>query len=136
MIIDWLRDNLRRNGEDESFKKYSRPQLKILVRLNTAGRARLKDIARREGIPSANLCAAFRKLESNGLILREVDAADRRNTWYSVSKAGAATAREAIKSLHRRVSDFFEKISREDGEKLVGALRQINEILNGIKCSQ
>jgi DNA-binding MarR family transcriptional regulator len=133
LIMDWLGDKMKHPGDTAGFRGCSRTQLKLLVRLNIGGRARLKDIARREGIPIANLCAAFRKLESDGLVAREIDDDDRRNTWYSVSNDGAGIANSAMEVMRGRVSDFFAMIGREDGEKLVGALRQINKILNGIK---
>ena len=68
---------------------YPRQLISILVRLHNGGRAKLKDIARREHVSAPNLCAAFRKLEHDGLVVRTTDDEDRRNTWYCVSPRGA-----------------------------------------------
>ena len=67
---------------------YSRQQLIVLVDLMVVGKSKLKEIARRQGMPTPNLCIMFRKLESEGLVSRTIDASDRRNTWYSLTARG------------------------------------------------
>ena len=109
---------------------YSRQQIQLVVRLHLSGRSKLKDIARREMTPASNLCAIFRKLEKDGLIRREIDDADRRDTWYSVSAKGVKLADKALDLLRRRVEEFFSDISRTDEEKLTAALETINELLS------
>lgn len=106
-----------------------RQQLTVLVRLSVGGRARLKDIARREGITTPNLCAAFRKLEQEGLVLRTIDDNDRRNTWYSVTDKGANIANQAMEIFRGDIAAMFSNLSRDDEAQLMVALKQINTIL-------
>lgn len=104
-------------------------QLAVLVRLFVGGRSRLKDIARREEITTPNLCAAFRKLEREGLVLRTIDETDRRNTWYSVTDKGAELANQAMEIFRADIAAMFSGLSREDEAIMTTALKQINTIL-------
>ena len=61
LLFDKLAGRL--HNESRQGVDIPRQQLTVLVRLSIGGHARLKDIARREGITTPNLCAAFRKLE-------------------------------------------------------------------------
>ena len=73
-LMDRVKSQMIRDVE------YTRSQISVLVRLYVGGRALLKDIAYREFTTTPNLCATFKILESRGLVLREIDEHDRRNT--------------------------------------------------------
>jgi len=124
--IDRMSDKLKARAHTIG---YSRHQIQIIVRLHLAGRSKLKDMAQREMMPTSNLCAIFRKLEKDGLVLREIDKSDRRNTWYFVSPKGAKLAEQALDLLSERIAEFFSGISREDETRLTVALKTINKIL-------
>lgn len=125
--VDRMSDRLKAPAD---FFGYSRQQIQMIVRLHMSGRAKLKDIARREMTPASNLCAIFRGLEKEGLVCREIDESDRRNTWYYASEKGEQLAGQAIILLRERVAEFFSGISREDEARLTAALKTINELLN------
>jgi len=133
MIMDRLMDHMKskmiRNVE------YTRSQISVLVRLYLGGRALLKDIAYREFTTTPNLCATFKNLEAKGLVLREVDAHDRRNTWYSVTPAGADVAKNMITEFENTIALVFAKISREDEDKLVEAMSTINKVLSNMEVA-
>ena len=112
---------------------YPRQLLSILVRLHNGGRARLKDIARREHVSAPNLCAAFRKLEHDGLVLRSVDEDDRRNTWYCVSPAGAELAVVAMDLFRDGIERVFAGISHADEVRLTEALRTMRDVLKNVE---
>ena len=135
MILDWLAGRLEhRDAEHAVFvQEATRQQLKILVRLYVGGKARLKDIAARELVPASNLCSAFRRMEQEGLVQREIDESDRRNTWYSVSPAGAQAAKEALDQFRESIAKLFSGISRQEEAELTEALRKLNESLTRIK---
>ena len=132
-IMDRLMDSTKaqsmRNAE------YTRSQISVLVRLHLGGRALLKDIAYREYTTTPNLCATFKILESRGLVLREVDEKDRRNTWYSVTPAGAAVAKKMIVEFENTIGQVFAGLSREDEEELVAAMATINKVLSGMEVA-
>ena len=128
-LMDRMKSKIMRNME------YTRSQMSVLVRLHLGGRALLKDIAYREFTTTPNLCATFKILESRGLVLREVDKNDRRNTWYSVTPAGAAVARSMITEFENTIGEVFAGISRADEEKLVGAMTIINDVLSNMEVA-
>ena len=133
MIMDKLSDKFKR--EPTVLSGYPRQQLSILVRLHIGGPARLKDIARREMVTTPNLCAAFRKLERDGFVLRKIDEQDRRNTWYSVTKAGEQVAAQAMDAMRNAIDRLFSKLSREDESALTNAMKTINNILTRMEIT-
>lgn len=133
MIMDKLSDKFKR--EPTVLSGYPRQQLSILVRLHIGGPARLKDIARRELVTAPNLCAAFRKLERDGLVLRHIDEDDRRNTWYSVTAAGEKIATQAMETMRGAIEKLFAKLSREDEDALTKSLKTINSILTKMELT-
>lgn len=127
LILDKLSDKLKK--EPALICGYSIQQISVLVRLHVGGPAKLKDIARREFITTPNLCAAFRKLEHEGLVLRTVDEEDRRNTWYSCTEKGNEVAENALNIFRSATEKLFENLSREDEVRLTESLRNINDVL-------
>lgn len=119
----------RINRDMISFGDYSRQQAQFLIRLYLGGRVRLKDLAAREFLPAPNLCAAFRKMERDGLVLRTVDENDRRNTWYSVTDQGVALATKFIEMFHNAISTIFKDIDKNDEEELIKSFKTMNGIL-------
>ena len=119
----------RINRAQIDFCGYSRAQAQLLVRLYIGGRVRLKDLAAREFLPAPNLCAAFRKMERDGIVLRAVDEDDRRNTWYSVTEHGAEIARKIIEMLHNAIATIFKDIDKDDEEELIKSFKSMYNIL-------
>ncbi len=131
IILAWLTDRL--NTSNSVFFRHPRQQLELLVRLHLGGRARLKDISARECTPTSNLCATFRILESKGLVRREIDESDRRNTWYSMTDKGRKLAVQTMELLRMRIMEIFAGLNKADEARLTGALRTINELVMKMK---
>ncbi len=133
LTLDRMGERLR--AAQGGVSSIPRQQLLVLVRLY--GRAsRLKDIARRENISTPNLCATFRKLERDGLVARTVDDNDRRNIWYQCTPAGEKMALAAMDKFRDGLENLFRGISRDDEEKLTGALRTMAEILRNMESEK
>ncbi len=128
LILDRLADRLKRNPA--SVVGFPRQQVTVLVRLHLGGRACLKDIARREHVTTPNLCATFRKLEASGLVVREIDDKDRRNTWYDVTPAGKHIALAAMEKMRSDIEDIFSTMSPADERELTAAVKTMNRILS------
>ena len=128
-LMDRMKSKMMKNME------FTRSQMSVLVRLHLGGRALLKDIAYREFTTTPNLCATFKNLESKGLVLREVDEHDRRNTWYSVTPAGADVAKKMIADFKDIIGEVFAGLSREDEEKLIDAMTNINKVLSNMEVA-
>jgi DNA-binding MarR family transcriptional regulator len=127
LLFTKLSERLNRDKVD--FGEYSRNQVHLLVRLYVGGRIRLKDLAAQEFVPAPNLCVAFRKMESDGVVLREVDNNDRRNVWYSVTEHGAKVATGFIEMFHQAIAEMFKDISKTDEDELIRSFKSINDIL-------
>ncbi len=128
-LMDRMKSKMMKNME------FTRSQMSVLVRLHLGGRALLKDIAYREFTTTPNLCATFKNLEAKGLVLREVDEHDRRNTWYSVTPAGAEVAKKMIADFKGIIGEVFANLSREDEEKLTDAMSTINKVLSNMEVA-
>ena len=133
LLFDRLSDKLKR--APAFLAGFPRQQLSVLVRLHLGGPDLLKEIARREMLTAPNLCAVFRKLERDGLVLRKIDEKDRRNTWYSVTEVGEKVATQAMDVMRNAIEDLFAGISREDEMALTGAMKTINSILTKMELT-
>ena len=131
--LDKLSDKLQLDRAGST--GYPRQMVSILVRLHLGGRAKLKDIARREHVSAPNLCAAFRKLERDGLVLRTTDDDDRRNTWYCVSPKGTELAIRAMDLFRAGVEKMFSGISKDDEKRLIDALRTMRNVLSNLELN-
>lgn len=131
MILDRMLDRLKTNPVRDS--GYPRQLLSILLRLNRGGRALLKDIARREGISTPNLCAAFRRLERDGLVVRAVDEADRRNVWYECTDAGRAVANKAAEGIRRAICELFASMDADEEMQMRNSLKTMNDVLRKLE---
>ncbi|MDR2098718.1 MAG: MarR family transcriptional regulator [Rickettsiales bacterium] len=124
-IMHALADRLDKSGKE----RYSQHEMGVLMKLHLNGRARLKDIAERFGVSSSALCLTFGKMEKAGLILREVDSKDKRNTYYSLTRTGTATAKRMIEKFRDKLAKIFEPLSKGDEAKMLAALKTINDVL-------
>ena len=131
--LDKIADRLRLERVDST--GYPRQLMSILVRLHNGGRARLKDIARREHVSAPNLCAAFRKLERDGMVVRTIDEQDRRNTWYCTSERGSELAVAAMDLFRTGMERVFSGMSREDEKRLTDALRTMHDVLKNVELN-
>ncbi len=129
--LDKLADRLRPNRMEST--GYPRQLVSILVRLHNGGRAKLKDIARREHVSAPNLCAAFRKLERDGMVVRTTDDNDRRNTWYCVSPSGAELAVRAMDLFRSGIEAMFANLSASEEKRLTDALRTLSDVLSNME---
>jgi len=110
-------------------EEYSKQQVLMLVRLYISGKAKLKDIANRECMSTANLCSLFRKMEQLNLVVRDVDADDRRDTWYSVTKYGQSIAKTAVDRIFNCLENIFLPVLKDEEAKLTDAMTMINTLL-------
>ena len=131
MILDRMMGRLKTSPVKET--GYPRQLLTILLRLQKQGRARLKDIARREGLSTPNLCAAFRRLERDGLVVRVTDDEDRRNVWYDVTDAGNEVALRALDSIRRAINELFVNMAPAEETKVIESLQTINNVLKNLE---
>lgn len=118
----------------EENSKNSRQQMSVLVRLYLAGKIKLKDFANREVISTANLCAVFRKLEADKLVIRSIDETDHRDMWYEVTKSGKVLAEKLIDKFMKGLEGLCKVLPSEDEDKLAETVKTINGILKKMEA--
>jgi len=104
----------------------------LLDDLAESGRTKLKDIAARTGHSPQNLCMLYNALEKEGLVAREVDPANRRNTYYSVTPAGRSVLEESKQEARETVQALFARISEKNLNLLKASLEQTNMIFEKV----
>ncbi|MDR2033192.1 MAG: MarR family winged helix-turn-helix transcriptional regulator [Helicobacteraceae bacterium] len=112
-----------------SFGQHPRRIFSILERLSEKGKMRLKDIAADLEMSSSSLCVLFSQMEKKGLIVREIDQSDRRNTFYSVSQGGEEVRNEMMEQLRVRIMKLFEPLSAGELQEVCDAMGVVNRIL-------
>lgn len=102
---------------------------RVLMILQLEGRQRLKDLAAKSGISPSALCITFSRMEQEGLVVREVDSTDRRNTYYSVSVAGKEMAAKFLAADKQYLTQILQVLPKEEVIKLQEAIQTVNHIL-------
>lgn len=104
----------------------------LLDDLKEAGKAKLKDIAARTGYSPQNLCILYNGLEKDGLIAREVDSTDRRNTYYFLTDKGLQTLEKNKSKARDAIKELFGRLSDNDLTELKKSLEKVNNIIEKV----
>ncbi|MDR2153122.1 MAG: MarR family winged helix-turn-helix transcriptional regulator [Helicobacteraceae bacterium] len=123
-----IMDNLAKQMS-VSYSKHEHRVFHILEELNKNGKIRLKDLANIHEMPSASsLCVTLGQMEKEGLVVREIDAQDRRNTYYSISQKGQTHADEVMNLARKHFIKLFSPLSEEEIKTIQEAIAVVNEI--------
>jgi len=114
------------DAPDDRLRAYSR----VLMRISTIGKVRLKELAIFSEQTTSNLCTTLKHMEQDGLITGERDTHDRRNVWYSLTPEGVKAADMVMKSLRKFISALFGRLNEKDEARLIKALHVLNETLD------
>lgn len=125
----------RLNPIFEQTSKISKQNMSVLVRLYLAGKIKLKDFASREVMSTANLCAVFRKLEAEKLVVRSIDENDHRDTWYEVTKTGKNMAEKLIDKFMLGLEKLCKVLPEEEEDALAETMRTVNNILKKVEIA-
>ena len=104
----------------------------LLDDLKEAGKAKLKDIAAKTGYSPQNLCILYNGLEKDGLIAREVDSTDRRNTYYFLTDKGLQTLKKNKSKARAAIKELFGRLSDNDLTELKKSLEKVNNIIEKV----
>ena len=104
----------------------------LLDDLKEAGKAKLKDIAAKTGYSPQNLCILYNGLEKDGLIAREVDSTDRRNTYYFLTDKGLHTLEKNKSKARDAIKELFGRLSDNDLTELKKSLEKVNNIIEKV----
>lgn len=104
----------------------------LLDDLKEAGKVKLKDIAAKTGYSPQNLCILYNGLEKDGLIAREVDSTDRRNTYYFLTDKGLQTLEKNKSKARDAIKELFGRLSDNDLTELKKSLEKVNNIIEKV----
>lgn len=104
----------------------------LLDDLNVLGKSKLKDIAAKTGHSPQNLCMLYNGLEKEGLIAREIDPENRRNTYYFITDKGKKVLEKSKKEARAVIQTIFENLSEADLKTLKSNLESTSAILEKI----
>lgn len=104
-------------------------KIALLDDLGEIGKAKLKEISAKTGQSAQNLCILYNGFEKEGLVAREVDPSDRRNTYYSLTKKGEKVLHKSKGKAKRATEIIFSKLSSEDLANLKSSLNKVNNIV-------
>lgn len=132
-----VREFFRSVGNDRRLTRqlynYIKPQkIFLLDDLKEAGKAKLKDIAAKTGYSPQNLCILYNGLEKDGLIAREVDSTDRRNTYYFLTDKGLQTLEKNKSKARDAIKELFGRLSDNDLTELKKSLEKVNNIIEKV----
>lgn len=137
-----VREFFRRVGNDRRLTRqlynYIKPpkqkpqKIFLLDDLKEAGKAKLKDIAAKTGYSPQNLCILYNGLEKDGLIAREVDSTDRRNTYYFLTDKGLQTLEKNKSKARDAIKELFSRLSDNDLTELKKSLEKVNNIIEKV----
>lgn len=122
-------NRLRDQVGAKSQAKIAPQRVRSIIILYIEGKNRLKDLASKLGVSTSSLCIAFNHLEQEGLVQREIDPQDRRNTYYSLTTKGLATAQQLILESQQAITELLAQHSTTETQALGQAAQTINDIM-------
>lgn len=86
------------------------------------------EISSMTGRSTARTAIALRNLEEKGLIVRDIDKADRRKIIVSITEEGRKLTREEREAMQSRMSAVIEVLGEDDAREYIRITKRIVEI--------
>ena len=120
---------LARRLRQESQTDLTPSQLSVLATIDRHGPLTLGALAEVERVAPPSVTKAVTKLEAEGLVAREVDAADRRVAWVSLTPAGATRLARIRKRRSLWLATRLAALDDMDRRKLAHALDVLDALV-------
>lgn len=104
----------------------STPRSRLLVEVQRSQPVRVTEVALAVGIAQGTASALIEALVRDGLVERQVSAADRRAMLLRVTEQGAALARTWTSAYERAADELFQPLARRHWSALVEMLRTLS----------
>jgi DNA-binding MarR family transcriptional regulator len=119
---------LARRLRQESGTELTPSQLSALAAIDRHGPLTLGALAEVERVAPPSVTKAVAKLEGEGLVGRQIDGADRRVAWVSLTPAGAARLARIRKRRSLWLATRLAALDDVDRRKLAHALDVLDEL--------
>src|SRR5512138_284237 len=106
------------------------PQIHALLWLGHDGPLTMGELARRVAVTEKTVTGIVDRLERDGYLRRERDAADRRVVRARATGRGAAVSRDIEEGLHEKLVRVLALLDARDRRALVGILERLAERLD------
>lgn len=90
----------------------------------------LKNLSKDLYVSTSSLCILLNKLVERGLVYREEDARDRRNTFYGITEEGLKIVNAEIEELIEVLNRKLDVLSKDDLNKLSSSMDEIKHIMD------
>ncbi|ENK0838151.1 MarR family transcriptional regulator [Clostridium botulinum] len=110
--------------------KLTEQQFVTLFILKKNKKITLKKLSTYICVSTSSLCIMLTRMMEEELVYREVDERDRRNTFYSLTEKGINLIDKEIKGKVDNIEEKIMNLSLEQKEKLYGAIKDIEEIID------
>ncbi|MGW1179627.1 MarR family winged helix-turn-helix transcriptional regulator [Streptomyces drozdowiczii] len=103
------------------------PQFRMLVLLSTQGPSKLVALADLLGTAPSSTMRMVDRLISTGLVLRETNPGNRRETLLRLTDDGRRTVQDVTRRRHHEITAIVQKMASEQRATLVQALDIFNQ---------
>jgi DNA-binding MarR family transcriptional regulator len=104
----------------------------VLSRLGRNGPQRVTDLAQAEGVSQPAMSQLLNRLEHDGLIRREADAADRRGVQIELSERGAGVLQARRAQRARLLDAALGRLEAADRSAITTALPALNRLVDTV----
>ncbi|WP_409069109.1 MarR family winged helix-turn-helix transcriptional regulator [Clostridium sp. FAM 1755] len=110
--------------------KLTEQQFITLFILNKNKKITLKKLSTYICVSTSSLCIMLTRMMEEGLVYREVDERDRRNTFYSLTDKGINLIDKEIEGKVHNMEERIIDLSLIQKEKLYNAIKDIEQIID------
>ncbi|WP_251861629.1 MarR family transcriptional regulator [Clostridium sp. Marseille-Q2269] len=110
--------------------KLTEQQFITLFILNKNSKISLKKLSTYINVSTSSLCIMLTRMMEEGLVYREVDEKDRRNTFYGLTAQGINLIHKEIKEKVDTVEEKIINLSSSEKERLYKSIKIIEEIMD------
>lgn len=121
---------LRRLRAEDDAAGLSAPRLSALSVIVFAGPIGLGDLAAAEQVRPPTMSRLVKELETDGLVISETDAADRRRRWIRATKKGARLLQEGRERRVSRLAAEIAQLPRQERRLLDRAALVLERLLH------
>lgn len=111
---------------------FSREEWRLLFLLEDAGTLDSLQLSRRTSLDKVQVSRAASRLESKGLITREILGSDRRLRNYAITDAGRAVFGRAFGGVEARADQILRAMSDQDREALQRGLAALGHAIAAV----
>lgn len=108
-------------------------QFGVLLQLGCLKKCTLKDLSKKIKVSNSSLCIMLNKMSEEGLVKRETDPKDRRNTFYSLTDKGNKLLNDEQERILSYLDSRIKNLSEDRKIKLFECLKDMSEIIEELK---